>query len=95
MKVVGCKWDLKMKHRAAAEVEHYKAKLVAKSLLWKYGKDLDQTFVPIVKHSSKRRLLNVVVSKQMQTKHLAVCIPTWGDCRLTIWSTYQTSLTRS
>ena len=72
MKAIGCKWVFTLKRDAEGEIQRYKARLVAQGFSQKYGVDFDETFAPVVKHTTVRTLLSVAACKGMQVKHLDV-----------------------
>ena len=71
-RAIGCKWTFKVKYNTDGTVERYKARLVAKGYSQKYGEDYDETFAPVVKHTTIRALLTVATTKQMLVKHFDV-----------------------
>ncbi|UYV67115.1 hypothetical protein LAZ67_4003928 [Cordylochernes scorpioides] len=71
-KIIGCKWTYKQKLNSKGEIERYKARLVAKGFNQKFGRDYEETFAPIVKHSTIRAFLTASVYKGMQVIHLDV-----------------------
>ncbi|UYV76897.1 hypothetical protein LAZ67_14002326 [Cordylochernes scorpioides] len=71
-KIIGCKWTYKQKLNSKREIERYKARLVAKGFNQKFGRDYEETFAPIVKHSTIRAFLAASVYKGMQANHLDV-----------------------
>ncbi|UYV61717.1 hypothetical protein LAZ67_1006135 [Cordylochernes scorpioides] len=71
-KIIGCKWTYKQKLNSKGEIERYKARLVAKGFNQKFGRDYEETFAPIVKHSTIRAFLAASVYKGMQVNHLDV-----------------------
>ncbi|UYV75574.1 hypothetical protein LAZ67_13000650, partial [Cordylochernes scorpioides] len=71
-KIIGCKWTYKQKLNSKGEIERYKARLVAKGFNQKFGRDYEETFAPIVKHSTIRDFLAASVYKGMQVIHLDV-----------------------
>ncbi|UYV60584.1 hypothetical protein LAZ67_1001594 [Cordylochernes scorpioides] len=71
-KIIGCKWTYKQKLNSKGEIERYKARLVAKGFNQKFGRDYEETFAPIVKHSTIRAFLAASVYKGMQVIHLDV-----------------------
>ncbi|UYV81409.1 hypothetical protein LAZ67_20001109 [Cordylochernes scorpioides] len=71
-RIIGCKWTYKQKLNSKGEIERYKARLVAKGFNQKFGRDYEETFAPIVKHSTIRAFLAASVYKGMQVNHLDV-----------------------
>ena len=62
--VVGCKWIYKIKTRSDRSIEHYKARLVAKSFTQEYGIDYEETFAPVARISSVHALLAVAAARK-------------------------------
>ncbi|UYV62499.1 SMG1 [Cordylochernes scorpioides] len=71
-KIIGCKWTYKQKLNSKGEIERYKARLLAKGFNQKFGRDYEETFAPIVKHSTIRAFLAASVYKGMKVIHLDV-----------------------
>lgn len=69
--VVKCKWVYKKKWNSEGNLT-YRARLVAKGFSQKPGIDYDETFSPVVRHSSLRLLLALSVQLDLETIHLDV-----------------------
>lgn len=71
-KAIDCKWVFKLKHNAEGNVYRYKARLVARGFVQKFGEDFDDTFSPVARHTTLRTLLTIAASKKMQVNHYDV-----------------------
>lgn len=72
-KVIRCKWVFKRKTGIlAVEEDRYKARLVAKGYSQIPGVDFTNVFSPVVKHSSIRSLLGIVVMHDFELEQLDV-----------------------
>ena len=56
---IGTKWVFKIKRKADASIEKYKATLVAKGFKQKYGIDYTETFSPVVKYVALRMVVAI------------------------------------
>ena len=65
-KLVGSKWDFKVKSDEDGNVERYKARLVAQGFTQKFGADYDETFCPVVRLESIRTLIALSVQHGLQ-----------------------------
>jgi hypothetical protein len=61
-KHVGCNWVFKKKLMPDGTIDKYKSRLVAKDYTQKEGKDFFDTYSPIVRLTTIRVLLSLVVS---------------------------------
>ena len=57
-KAISNKWVFKVKETAEGLIERYKARLVEKGFLQKYGVDFEETLAPVVKFTSIRMILS-------------------------------------
>jgi hypothetical protein len=65
-KPVSCKWVFKIKQGTNGEVEHYKARLVARGFTQTYGVDYNETFAPIAKFTSICCILALAALEDME-----------------------------
>lgn len=72
MNVLGCKWVYKVKLNSDGTVERCKSRLVAKGFHQVDGVDFNETFSPMVKVSTIRVLLTLVVSNGWHMQQLDV-----------------------
>jgi len=73
-KPVSCKWVLKTKQGTNGELEHYKARLVARGFTQIYGVDYNETFAPVAKFTSIHCILALVVLEDMEIHQMDVKI---------------------
>lgn len=69
--IVQCRWVLKKKFISGSEVQ-YRARLVAKGFTQKHGIDYDETFSPVVRHSTLRLLFALSVKLGLDITQLDV-----------------------
>lgn len=69
--IVECKWVFKIKYDSKNQ-SSYRARLVAKGYTQKKGVDYDETFAPVVRHSTLRLLLGLAVKLDLKILHLDV-----------------------
>lgn len=69
--IVKCKWVLKRKCDSDNNVR-YRARLVAKGFNQRCGIDYNETFSPVVRHSTLRLLFSLCVQLNLDTAHLDV-----------------------
>lgn len=69
--IVKCKWVLKKKCDSDNNVR-YRARLVAKGCTQKYGVDYEETFSPVVRHTTLRLLFALSVQLNLDIIHLDV-----------------------
>jgi hypothetical protein len=73
-KPISCKWVFIIKHGVHGEVEHYKARLVARGFTQTFGVDYNETFAPIVKFVSIRCILALAAIEDMEIHQIDVKI---------------------
>ena len=72
MNLLPNKWVFKLKRHAYGTIERYKARLVANGFHQKAGVDYNETFSPVVKHSTSKLVLSLAVSKGWHVRQLDV-----------------------
>ena len=70
--IVKNRWIFKIKRDADGKIATYRARLVAKGFTQQYGLDYNETFSPVVRHSSIRMLLSLAVELDLKIDHLDV-----------------------
>ncbi|KAI9918954.1 hypothetical protein PsorP6_011913 [Peronosclerospora sorghi] len=71
-KAVKSKWVFKKKTLADGSLDKYKARVVAKGFSQRYGEDYTETFSPVVRQSTVRVVLVVVVTRRMKRLQLDI-----------------------
>jgi hypothetical protein len=70
--LIDCKWVYKIKCKDDGSIDHYKAHLVAKGFKQHYDIDYYDTFSPMVKFTTIRLVLSIVVSQGWPLRQLDV-----------------------
>lgn len=68
---IDSKWTFKTKRNAKGDIERCKARLVVKGYTQRYGIDYEETFSPIVRHSSIRLFLSLAVHFKLDIDQMA------------------------
>ncbi|KAF5472170.1 hypothetical protein F2P56_008908 [Juglans regia] len=70
--VVGSKWIFRTKYHSDGTIDRLRARLVAKGYTQLYGLDFNDTFSPVVRASTIRIVLSIVVSHGWTIRQLEV-----------------------
>jgi histone deacetylase 1/2 len=70
--IVGCKWIYKIKKNSDGSISRHKACLVAQGFSQQCGLDYDETFSPVVQHSTVRIILSLAASFHWKLRQLDV-----------------------
>jgi hypothetical protein len=84
--IVKCKWVYKVKYDASGNFDRYKARLVARGFTQCRGIDYQETFSPVVRHSTMRILFSIANQYNLSIDHLDVATAFLnGDLNETIY----------
>lgn len=70
--LVSCKWLFKLKRNADGSIARHKARLVARGFSQEYGVDYDETFSPVVRHTTVRLILGLAAHHNWNLHQLDV-----------------------
>lgn len=62
VKPIGLKWVFKLKRNYDGSINKYKARIVAKGYVQKYGIDFNEVFAPVARIETIRLLINLAAS---------------------------------
>ena len=71
-KAIPCKWVYKIKYDENGKPVRYKARLVVKGFMQKYGIDYNETYAPVMKYDSLRLLLAIATVLDLEIKQFDV-----------------------
>lgn len=71
-KPIDCKWVFKIKRNTHTNAVRYKARLVVRGFSQRKGIDYDETYSPVVRHTSIRFLLAIAAKLGLRTRQLDV-----------------------
>lgn len=70
--LISCKWIFNIKHNVDGSIARYKARLVARGFSQKYRGDYEETFSPVVRHTTIRLILGLAVSSNSKFHQMDV-----------------------
>jgi hypothetical protein len=70
--VIDYKWVYKVKRKVDGSLDRYKARLVAKGFKQRYSIDYEDTFSPVIKATTIRIILSIVISRDWCLRQLDV-----------------------
>ena len=70
--VIDCRWVYRIKTKADGTLDRYKARLVAKGFKQRYGINYEDIFSPVVKATTIRIILSIVISRGWSLRQLDV-----------------------
>nr|XP_048320090.1 uncharacterized mitochondrial protein AtMg00820-like [Ziziphus jujuba var. spinosa] len=70
--VVGSKWVFRTKYKEDGTVDRFKARLVAQGFMQFPGYDFDETFSPIVRHTTIRLILALGITRRWSIHQLDI-----------------------
>lgn len=71
-RIIGSKWTLKRKLNNSRIIQSYKARLIAKGFSQNFGGDYDETFAPVVAHTTIRESLAEAAHHNVSAHHTEV-----------------------
>lgn len=69
-KAIGLKWVFKLKKDTDGKIVKYKARIVAKGYVQKYGIDFEEVFVPVTRMETVRLLLALAAKNGWEVHHM-------------------------
>ena len=70
--VIGFKWVYKTKSNAEGKIERHKARLVVKGYKQQYGRDYEETFVPVTRMETVRAVLSIAAQNKWKVCQMDV-----------------------
>lgn len=67
---ITCRWVFTIKRNADGTIQKYKARLVVRGFLQRYGVDYKETYAPVVKFKSIKLILAIAAAGDMELKQL-------------------------
>ena len=72
MNIIGFKWVYRIKYNEKGTIERFKARLVAKRFAQVLGIDYEETFSPVIKHTTIKLVLALAVNQNWSMRQLDV-----------------------